>query len=110
MITSITVTGDWLAPDGGTPGEGTVQFALSGEMTDSETFETVPKRTLQIDIAAGVIAVPILANNDPTTLPTNTFYNITENIVGATVLSYPAVIPYNAADGTIDLAQLRPAP
>lgn len=109
-ITQIVVTATFGAPDDTSPVLGQVTFQLSAAITDSATGEIVEPAPIVARIVDNALSVLLAANNNPTTVPPTTTYDVTEALVGATPRSYSVVVPYDAAAGTITLAALTAAP
>lgn len=103
MFSNVTVTGHWEAPDTGTP-SGQVTFTLSSAITDQAGL-ILPAVPVTANLTAGTITVTLAANNDPTTRPVGTAYEVVENIDGAQ-RRYSVTVPHT--DGTVDLATLMP--
>lgn len=108
-FTIIQVTGTFRNPDG-TPAAGMVRFTLSSPMYDTSTNEiaTVASKSIVWGGAGASFTTPLYANNDPTTTPTGVTYLVEESPTYGKTRTYQVVIPYNAAGGTVDLADLIP--
>lgn len=109
-FTPIIVTATFSDPDDVASTLGQVVFQLSSAMTDVATGEVVEPAPATAQIIEGAIQLTVLANTDPTTTPPTCTYVVTERLVGAIERSYTVVVPYDAAGGTITLAELTAAP
>lgn len=86
---------------------GTVSFRLYEPLTDQDTLQ-VSSGTTDVRLSpTGTISVVLPASNDPTSRPEGTPYLVTENIDNVQ-RTYYVTIPYDAPDGTVDLASLVP--
>lgn len=70
-------------------------------------FYTLDSCTRTLDGEGWCSSILIPANDDPTTVPSGSYYIITEDIDGNT-RTYFVVIPHTAPGGTISLAALTP--
>lgn len=120
-FTSVRVTATETLPAGSpSPTAGTVVFTLSQAMSDGAgniapttpyncTIRTSDGKLLGPD---GNPGVELPANNDPSTFPQGTTYQVMQVITYGAVTSYNSfnvTVPYTAAGGTIDLSALLPA-
>lgn len=103
-FTLIACTKTWESPDGSTP-TGTVVFTLSSEMTDPTTGESVATDPITATLSGGAISQNLVANNDTTTTPAGTYYNVVETVGGVSD-SYRILVPHNAAGGTVKISSI----
>jgi hypothetical protein len=102
-FTMITVTRSYKTA-AGRPAAGTVKFTPSNPMVNGPTVISAPVvGTLD---RAGLLSLPVAANNDPATDPVGSYYTVVESLTGQPSRSYAVVVPYNAAAGTVDLSTL----
>lgn len=108
-FTTVTVTAQYGASEP-TPESGKVTFTRSEVINDPTTGLIVAPVPVVAELdATGSIAVPLLANNDPTTTPIGSTYEVLEQIDGAPERSYTIVVPYTAPGGTVSLVALGAA-
>jgi hypothetical protein len=96
----------------GTAASGQVAFRLSGQMTNGVSYDDKVPLHSPLDSNGNLSAV-LPANNDPGTFPTSgIYYTVTFMLNGATAPTigepFMVMLPYDAAGGTIDLAELMP--
>jgi hypothetical protein len=104
MSIDLEVVGhSWENPDGSTP-DGSVTFVLSGQEDGSTESTTVGTRPIIASLVAGAISQQLVPNVNSDLSPSSSFYWVTEDIVGATPISYPITVP---TGGPWDLWTLR---
>lgn len=102
-FTMITVTRSYKTA-AGRPAAGTVKFTPSNPMVNGPTVISAPVvGTLD---RAGLLSLPVAANNDPATDPVGSYYTVVESLTGQSTRTYNVVVPYTAAAGTVDLSTL----
>ncbi|WP_250009130.1 right-handed parallel beta-helix repeat-containing protein [Actinoplanes sp. M2I2] len=102
-ITTITVSAQYVAPDGGAA-TGVVTFTPSiPAVTPGAVMPAAPLRVVLDD---GALAVELAATDDPQWAPAGFTYLVTERIDGARVRSYNIEVP--TVVGTLDLASVAP--
>jgi hypothetical protein len=108
-FTTIIVTGRYSNATTGAPVSGTVTLTRGTTLRDTTTGEIVlpDTETGYLD-SAGLLRLPVVATTDPSTTPSGTLYTVTEAIGGAT-RTYTTAVPYNQAEGVLDLASVAPA-
>jgi hypothetical protein len=108
-FTTIIVTGRYSNATTGAPVSGTVTLTRGTTLRDTTTGEVVlpDTETGYLD-SAGLLRLPVVATTDPSTTPSGTLYTVTEAIGGAT-RTYTTAVPYNQAEGVLDLASVAPA-
>lgn len=106
-ISTVTLTGRYIHPDG-TPYAGTVSFAAPDylRLPGSDTT-AVGSVTVALD-ANGAFSVVLIATDNAGARPVNFTYSVTETLTGAPSRTYYIALP--KATGTIDLADIAPAP
>src|SRR5579875_1600580 len=104
-ISQVTVTGTINDIDG-RPGVGQVIWQLSAPIRDGEQL-IVNDDTDPVPLNGGTFSVTLYANDDPTTIPADTYYTATFE-VGVQQWSENYVIPHDAPGGTIDIAAMTP--
>jgi len=118
MFSFITLTHVFRNLDG-TAASGTVVFRLSDRMTnggqsydDAVSYHAGLDASGNLKASGGVNPLVLPANNDPTTVPANIYYNVAFLLNGADSGgvgdSVMIMLPYNAPGGTIDLGTLLP--
>lgn len=106
-LTSVTVTGTFHNQDG-TTASGRVSFRLSTALVDAAGNVLVAPVLKTVDLSAGAFSTTLYATDAPGISPSGVTYTVTENLDGAPTRSYAVTIPYDAAGGTVDLADLAP--
>jgi hypothetical protein len=104
-ITQITVHGTFTNSEGGAA-TGQIAFQLTKPIMDQAGLYIAPD-PVTVLLASGAFSVPLYANNDPTTFPVGSRYDITFDVDGQ-LWAIQAVVPYNAAGGTINISDLAP--
>jgi hypothetical protein len=100
---SVTVDGSVVAETG------YVQFAWGDWLQSPSLNSTLSPFSVQVNLDAnGQIGVALPASNDPAWTPTNRTYIVKEHL-STGVRSRKIMIPYDAAGGTIDLADIADA-
>lgn len=103
-FTTITLTGHYELPDSSGPASGSLQLRLTSAMSQPPSGN-VPASPIQINLdGSGNFSKAIFATNDPTTLPLDVSYEVTENVGGVTDVYY-IIVPYDAAGATIDISE-----
>lgn len=106
-VAKIQVTHDYSDLGGAIP-QGSVQFELSSSATSPTDHKTIPRVRHIADLDVnGRLNTVVPASDDPNWAQTGLVYKITERIAGSTE-TYTVNIPYNAANGTVDLRSLAP--
>jgi hypothetical protein len=107
-ITLRTVAASYLNPSTGVGLLGSVTFSLSAAMSDASSGAIYPEVSLtaQLD-ASGSMSIVLAANDDSTTLPQGTVWEVQELIAGCPVRRYSVSIP-SAGTGNVELASLAP--
>lgn len=116
-ITSVIVTWTIENPDGSAP-SGSVTFQLSSNMRDSTTGEEVISEPIVavvvggklLSAASGNPALTLLANDDATTEPVGTYYQVTEELTEGSAPPWPLTVKHASSGGTMDLSSQRPLP
>ena len=105
-LTEIVVTLDYANNDT-SPASGTVTFLRSSPLTDGTLEYAAVAEAVVLD-ASGHGEITLVANDDPNVEPKLSSYKVICAIHGAQSRVYNIVVPYNAAGGTIKLAELMP--
>ena len=110
-FTMIQISHTFLNLDGSSA-SGSVVFRLSDRITNSgSSYDSALSVTSTLN-GSGELSIVLPANNDPTTVPANTYYNVAFMLNGAESGgvgdSQMIMLPYNAEGGTIDLGLLLP--
>ena len=101
-FTEITVTGDF-----GSDAEGVVTFRLSADLYDSADDLIVQARNVSAALDQnGQVSIALVANDDPTTQPQNTYYDVTINVVGGAVERKTMVLSHTLPGATFDLSDI----
>jgi hypothetical protein len=106
-FTSITVTGTYQDPAGNALA-GTVKFMLSTTLRDGQTGPFVTPVPITATLSDGALSQALVANDDTTTVPNGSTYQVVETIAGISRQPYNITVPHGAEDATIDLAALAP--
>lgn len=106
-ITTITVTGAYLAPDGVSPAAGSVLFTPSVAAVSSGVVLPVTPLVVDLD-AYGAFSVDLAATDDVDWTPVGFTYLVTERIQGAQPRSYSIAVPSASPGGVLDLATVVP--
>jgi hypothetical protein len=111
MVSAITVTGTWTRPDGSQPpASGGVTFQLAHPITDPDGNVIVAAQTVSADLDAnGSISVDLAATDEPGTSPKGNTYYVIESIEGQPRRTYSIIVPYDATNSRVDLADVAPA-
>jgi hypothetical protein len=129
VITPVTITGTFTNPDG-SPTSGAIMFQLvdaSGNpsgMVDSVTGQMVVpmvaagivhngKLLWNAPGGGGYLPLVLLANDNATTLPTGTMYQVTENLAvppSEQVAPWQLIVHSAVLNATIDVSTQRPIP
>lgn len=102
-IDSETIYHNWGDADGSTP-NGDVTFVLNTQVDGSAQAETVSTRPIIATFSNGRVVQQLVPNVNSDLSPDGSYYTVTENIVGATPVSYPITVP---TGGPWDLWTLR---
>jgi hypothetical protein len=113
-FTQITITASDVRADG-TPAQGTVTATLSEQIQNgTAVIDPTPiAGTLNVEgdlVDASAKPFVLVATNDPATLPQGATYEFVIELDSAPLRSGSAIVPYNAAAGTVDLSVLVPSP
>ncbi len=92
----------------GAAASGALDFVLTAPMHNSTTGRIIPATPITVPLTSGAISVALWANTDPTTLPVDTAYTVTERLSGQDARRYRVVIPHDAPGGTVVLGLLVP--
>jgi len=106
-FTPVLVTQPYTDADG-TPASGALDFVLTAPMRNATTGRISPATPITVPLVDGALAVTLWANTDPTTLPADTGYTVTERLTGQDARRYTVVIPHDAPGGTVVLGTLIP--
>jgi hypothetical protein len=105
-LSTVTVTGTFLHPDG-TPLKGALAFVPEPAILTSATHGTLLLGTATVLLSdTGTFTVTLLATDDPDITPVGWTYRVTERCYDAPGRSYPIALP--AAAPTVDLADIAP--
>lgn len=86
------------------PGGGKVTATLSKPIENSnKTLQVAP---IKAPIQNGKVVLKLYANNDPETLPQNSFYTFLVEPAQADSYTFKTIVPHNAVGGKIDLSEL----
>lgn len=105
-ITTVTVTGAYLTPDG-EAAKGSVSFAPSITAASAGVIMPVAAYVVELD-ENGEISVDLAATDDPSWEAAGFTYLVTERIAGARPRSYSISVPAASPGGTLDLATVVP--
>lgn len=106
-FTQVTVTGTYLQVDG-TPASGSVTFTLTASITDGTTIVSGSPRKIELD-ASGSFTVQMPANDDSTTSPQNTLYQVAEQINSGKIVERGYYVALAKAVPSVNIAALAPA-
>ena len=109
-LSTVTVTGTWLTPDG-TPRTGTVTFTPEPSVLTSAAHGVfvLGSTTAQLD-GTGSVSVELLATDDPDVTPVDWTYRVEQALSGSAGTerrSFPLSLPEDAPD--VDLPAVAPA-
>lgn len=102
-FTTVTITRDYDLATGASP-SGRVVFTPSDWLVNSGVVVAAPGIATPLD-PDGKISVSLVANTDPATAPTGSYYTVREEILGQPRRSYRVRIPHDAGSA-IDLSTL----
>lgn len=107
-FTTVTVAGTYeIAP--GVPASGNVQFQLNSDITDgTSTIAAAIPITAVLD-STGSFSVQMFANDDTTTTPTGTLWQVTENLYLPNVVSRGYLIALTKAHTSVNIASIAPS-
>jgi hypothetical protein len=103
-FTQVVVTRDYDLATGAAP-SGTVYFTLSDWLVNGGVTVVPAALVAPLDVA-GKIAISLVVNTDPGTLPTDSYYTVREDIVGQPRRTYQIVIPSSLGGFTVELEYL----
>lgn len=107
-FTPVTVTGTYLQSSG-QPASGTIVFQLSYEMTDG-VGTTVPSVPIPVKLdGTGSFTIVLFANDDTTTTPAGTTWQVQEFLDLPNVVSRGYNVGLQKAHTTVNIAALAPA-
>jgi hypothetical protein len=105
-LSTVTVTGTYLHPDG-TPYNGRLVFRPEPEVLTSAVHGTLVIGDVEVVLdSAGAFSVSLLATDDPDVTPSGWTYRVTERWYDTPGRSYPLSLP--AATPTVDIADVAP--
>lgn len=104
--TVVTVTGQFQNEDG-TAASGTVQFQLTGPISNSGITTWPVPLTVTLN-GSGAFSVPLVANDDTATSPQGSGYTVIERVTSTSNREYNITVPSSAPGGTCTLASLMP--
>lgn len=109
MAAAVTLTGTYERSPG-VPSVGKIRARLDRVVKDTVTNVIYERedRVLPIDTDGTVVFTDLLPNDDPALSPQNSTWIITEEVGDSPTRTYQVRIPYDAPEGTIDLANLSP--
>lgn len=110
-LVPITVQGTFSSPLVGSVAEGSVILQLTEPIVDPVGNVILPDHVVTIDLdGTGSIpdGVQVYANDSPDALPTGVLYTETRVFHGAPRFTRTISVPYNAAGGVINLADMVP--
>jgi hypothetical protein len=100
----VTITGSYNLPTG-VAASGTVRFTLVPAVRVNGTGPIVESGvTVALD-TTGAFSLDLLANTEPTVLPTGSYYVVTETIGGGAKRQYRVAVPHDGGS-PLDLATL----
>lgn len=103
-FTSSTINHTWQNADT-TPSSGNITFSLSKAITNG-SVTIAPNHVVVTLNASGGISQALVSNVDMTTIPQDSFWIVTERIMGAAERQYPVQVPSGGV--TTDLGSLMP--
>lgn len=121
-LTPVTIVGLLINSDGSLATGGfTFQCMLAGvpvTIQDSGTGEIVVPGPIAAQVNNGNILangpnnppLVLIANDDPTTIPADTYYLVTEDLVAGGEDPWQLVVHHNAPGGVENIATQRPTP
>lgn len=102
-----TVQHTWQNADS-TPSSGSVVFTLSKAITNGG-ITIAPTHVIATINASGGISQALVSNTDPGTVPQDSYWMITERVMGAMDRSFSVQLPSASAGAlTVDLGSLMP--
>jgi len=104
-FTQVTVTRDYDLATGSAP-SGQVSFTPSDWLVNSGVTVPAAPVVALLD-AAGKVAVVLVANTDPDTVPAGSYYLVQEDITGQPRRIYQITIPASVGGFTVDIEYLR---
>lgn len=106
-FTTVVVSHSWQNADS-TPSSGNVTFQLSKSITNG-SLTLVPNHVVVTLNASGAISQPLVSNIDAGTIPLDSFWTVTERIMGAGERQYHVQLPSASAGAlTVDLGSVMP--
>lgn len=102
----VTVTGKYGLIDG-TDAQGKVTFTPTPIIVSHASHRRVFPVPISVTLTAGTFSIDLPATDDPDFQPTGWTYQVTENITGASPVSYNISVPV-ATSGVLQLADVAP--
>jgi parallel beta-helix repeat protein len=107
-LTTITVTGSYPAPVGGSPPlTGTVTFQPSADLTDATGKVILRAAPIELLLSAGALSVVLPCTDNATLQPAGWYWIVTEDIDGLPARVYNIELPHTLG-ASVDLSALVP--
>lgn len=104
----IIVTRRFTLADGTTAAKGNVTFELTAPLEDADGNVVATTGEIKVPLLNGALSQPLVATNSPGLQPSGVTYKVTERLAPNWQRTYNVGIPYDAINGTVDLADLAP--